>query len=141
AFLAPRVVDAGASPGSAESLDNLSAPWQQQDIGTMSVPGNGVENLGVVTISSAGDIGGTGDGFHFVFQPMSGDGEIVARVSALAAIDPWSQAGVMMRGALTSSAPEVFIGATGGNGWVVQRRDDTTSGTTETTQGPSGRAP
>jgi hypothetical protein len=92
-------------------------------------------------VISAGDIGGAADQFHYVYQPLQGDGEIIAQVAARAGLDGWSQAGVMIRQSLTPTASEVFIGATGGNGWVVHRRDLSTAGSTETTFGPPGGAP
>jgi hypothetical protein len=107
----------------------------------MSSPGLALENGGAIAVMSSGDIGGAADQFHYVYQALHGDGEIVAQVLGRTGLDSWSQAGVMIREALTPTASEVFVGATGGNGWVVHRRDASTAGTTETINGPAGGAP
>jgi F5/8 type C domain len=46
---------------------------------------------------SGGDIGGKADDFHFVWQPVAGDCEIVARVESLQAPNPMAKAGLMIR--------------------------------------------
>jgi hypothetical protein len=107
----------------------------------MSAPGLALENGGAIAVMSSGDIGGAADQFHYVYQALHGDGEIVAQVAGRTGLDSWSQAGVMIREALTPTASEVFVGATGGNGWVVHRRDGSTAETTETINGPAGGAP
>jgi len=141
ALLALRGDGIGASTARPDSAEELTAPWQQQEIGETSLSGVAIESGGAIVVISAGNIGGLSDQFHYVYQPLNGDGEIVAQVTGLGGLDPWSQAGVMIRDGLTPTAAEVFVGATGGNGWVVQRRDASTSGNTETISGPAGNAP
>jgi hypothetical protein len=59
----------------------LPSGWVQQDIGAVGVAGSASYSNGVFTISGAGpEIYGTADGFHFVYQPMAGNGSIIARV-------------------------------------------------------------
>ena len=48
------------------------------------------------------DIWGVADSFHYAYQPLAGDGSITARVATQQAGDPWSLAGVMIRGGLDS---------------------------------------
>jgi hypothetical protein len=60
------------------------SPWLDQDVGAVGVPGNASYANGVFTVSGAGpQISGTLDGMHFAFQPMNGNGTIVARVLSL----------------------------------------------------------
>src|SRR6266404_9626818 len=63
---------------------SLNAPWASQDIGNVGATGGARQETNSFTIRASGiGIGQTMDGFHFVYQPMAGDAEIVARVAAL----------------------------------------------------------
>jgi hypothetical protein len=76
----------------------LPAPWATQDVGSPAVNGSASESSGTYTVSGAGvDIWGTADQFRFVYQHLTGDGSIVARVRSINAVNAWSKAGVMMR--------------------------------------------
>jgi regulation of enolase protein 1 (concanavalin A-like superfamily) len=58
-----------------------------------------------------GDFWSTVDaGGRFVYKQLTGDGSIIARVDRLDSVDPWSKAGVMIRGNLEaiSSWADVF---------------------------------
>jgi hypothetical protein len=62
----------------------LPSPWLEMDIGYSGAPnqpGNATYNNGTFTINgNGGTIGWTWEKFHYVFQPFSGDGSIVARI-------------------------------------------------------------
>ena len=90
----------GATPAGSQSLDG----------GTWTIQGGG------------GDIWGTSDQFHFVSQPLPGDGTASARVAAQGNTDPWAKAGVMLRQATDPSSPYYALEVTPGNGLVVQYR-------------------
>ncbi len=61
----------------------LPPPWAQQDIGSVPLTGSGVFVGGSFIVQGNGsDIWDSADGFHFVYQPLNGDGQIVARVAA-----------------------------------------------------------
>src|SRR4029079_19148823 len=75
----------------------LPSPWAAQDIGAVGVPGRSTFANGTFTVSGAGaDVWGTADAFQFAFQPLAGDGTIVARVSAIQPVAPWTKTGVMI---------------------------------------------
>jgi regulation of enolase protein 1 (concanavalin A-like superfamily) len=60
---------------------------------------------GKYTIKGAGsDIWNTSDNFHFAWQPMEGNCEVVARVTNLQKIKDWTKAGVMIRSELNKEA-------------------------------------
>ena len=60
---------------------------------------------GTFTVNGGGvDIWGTSDQFRFVYQQLTGNGEIIARVTSLTNTDPWAKAGVMVREDLTANA-------------------------------------
>src|SRR5206468_12966839 len=60
----------------------LPSGWLDADIGTVGTKGSASYANGVFTVQGAGQyLGGTVDAFHFVYQPMSTNGTIIARVT------------------------------------------------------------
>ena len=87
----------------------LPSPWISQDIGGPAAEGSASFDQGVFTISGSGqDIWGTADQFHFMYQAVSGDVDIIARIDSMSPGDPWSKTGVMIRGALSAGAPHAL---------------------------------
>ena len=69
---------------------------------------NSSESAGGLEIAGSGaDIWETADQFHFRFQSLSGDGEIVARVTSLANTHPWAKVGLMVRETLASGTTPI----------------------------------
>ena len=102
---------------------SLPAPWSSLDIGAPSAAGSAFESAGAFTVSGAGsDIGRHSDQFHFAYQPISGDVEIVARVASLKSVHRTSKAGVMIRETLSGPSPYAFMTGTAARGWAFQRR-------------------
>ncbi len=62
---------------------SLPEPWKHQDIGPAQVPGTAEHTAGVFTLQGTMDIWGQADGCHLAWQALHGDGELVARVSAM----------------------------------------------------------
>jgi fibronectin type 3 domain-containing protein len=96
---------AGNSPDSGVSQPATpSAPpagWTDADVGAVGMPG-GTSTIagGQYTVKGAGaDIAGTADAFHFLYQTMTGNGSITARVVSIMGGDVGNTAkvGVMMR--------------------------------------------
>ena len=91
-------------------LAPVAAPWTNADIGDVGADGAADEASGTFTIDGSGDdIGGTVDAFHYVYQPLPGDGSIVARVASQTTPAYWSRAGVMMRESLAADSPHVTV--------------------------------
>jgi hypothetical protein len=86
------------------------------------------------------DIWDVADEFHYVYQPLSGDGQIIARVASITNTDLWAKAGVMIRETLTAGSKHAMMVLTPGNGTAFQRRT-TTSGTSTHTAGSAFAAP
>ena len=61
----------------------LPAPWKHQDIGAAQTPGTAEHAAGVFTLQGTMDIWGPADGCHIAWQPLHGDAELVARVTAM----------------------------------------------------------
>jgi hypothetical protein len=105
-------------------------------------------NSGTFFQAGSGVIGGTADKLRFTYQTITGDGEIIARISALQNTGNSSRVGVMFRDTLASNSKQIFMGltgsgayrwtrrtATGGSGtipstWVRLVRSGSTTGTT-----------
>jgi len=120
---------------------SLPAPWAATDVGAVGVPGSASDNAGTFTVSGSGtDIWGTADAFHFVYQPISGDGEIVARVASISSTDVWTKAGVMIRAGLGAGAQHASAFVTPGKGLVFQYRA-ANGGTSTNVAGGTGTAP
>ncbi|PYX58507.1 MAG: hypothetical protein DMG76_08590, partial [Acidobacteria bacterium] len=86
----------------------LLTPWLDQDVGSVGVAGSATYSNGTFTVKGAGQ--GTyfsSDGFHFVYQPLSGDGTIVARVASFQG-SGGSAAGVMIRETMDPGARSAF---------------------------------
>jgi fibronectin type 3 domain-containing protein/regulation of enolase protein 1 (concanavalin A-like superfamily) len=103
--------------------DPATALWTQQDIGSVVLSGNAGYSAGVYSVTGAGaDIWGTADAFHFVWQPLDGDGAIIARVATQSATDVWSKAGVMIRDTLDANSAYAGVFITPSNGAAFQYR-------------------
>ncbi|HVB56990.1 MAG TPA: IPT/TIG domain-containing protein, partial [Candidatus Acidoferrales bacterium] len=100
--VAPSMND--SNPMSFQLATQPLASWLDLDIGSVPSAGNASYSNGVFTVNGAGQIGGTSDAMHFVYEPLSGDGSIVARVVSLTGSS--AVAGVMIRETLNSNASD-----------------------------------
>ena len=109
--------------GTVSAEGNVPPPWQQQDIGSVGVAGGAVYAGALFTLLASGDdIWNTADAFHYVYQPVSNDCTLVARVSLAHNANANAKAGVMIRDSLNNDAANVFIGVMPGNTVVFQYR-------------------
>jgi uncharacterized repeat protein (TIGR03806 family) len=146
--LAKNVVDGKAVAVFAKWINQLHIPpptlprgWSDTDIGNVGVSGetsflNGNFHL----LASGSDIWENADAFRFVFEPLGGDGEIVARIESFQYTDPWAKAGVMLRENISVGAKYVFAGFTGQGGSVFQSRA-IEDGSTASADGPEAKVP
>jgi regulation of enolase protein 1 (concanavalin A-like superfamily) len=132
-------VSAAIAPAYARSP--LPAPWASGDVGEPAISGSVSVNSEVFTISGAGaDIADPRDEFHFLYQAVSGDTVLTARVDSLRGSDPFAKVGLMVRSRLTSTAAHGMVALTGSTGVAFQRRQDN-RGLTINTDGNSGTLP
>jgi len=128
-------------PTIAVSAQSVPAPWTAGDIGKPSPAGTTTYDGQRFTISAGGsDIGGSADQFRFVYQKISGDTQIVARIDSFSAASSSSKVGVMIRGDLTTSAANAFVLLSGGNTLAFQSRPQARS-STRSTAGGNATAP
>jgi hypothetical protein len=99
-----------------------------QDIGAVATAGNATFADGVYSLRASGDdIFGTADAFHFVYMPLHGNGQIIARVTSLdpgGTISDFTKAGVMIRETLANDSREVSLVDTRDHSFRFQRRAD-----------------
>jgi hypothetical protein len=87
----------------------LPSGWLDRDIGAVGVAGNATYANSVFTTKGAGQqIYATADSFHFVYQPLSGDGTLVARLASFQGGSGYATAGVMIRETLDPASTNAF---------------------------------
>jgi YD repeat-containing protein len=88
----------------------LPGGWLDQDVGAVGQVGSATYSGGVFTVSGSGQgLFYSADQFHFVYQPLLGDGTIVARVATQTGTSS-PPAGVMIRETLNTGATSAFVG-------------------------------
>ena len=113
----------------------LPLGWLDQDLGPVGLAGSASYSDGTITINAAGgDINGTTDAMHFVYQALSGDGTIVARVVSFTGGGTYQKAGVMIRETLTPSSTNAFTPkqGVGGTNYLFSYRSTTSGSTSQT---------
>ena len=112
----------------AQGGDQIPPPWQAQDIGAPAAgytlytstiwkgynapyeqPGYPYFGGTYKVTGGGSDIYNGSDQFHFVYQAISGDVTIIARISSQTDTSPWAKAGLMMRQSLSASSNFVDI--------------------------------
>lgn len=102
--------------------NNLPLPWQDADLGN-ALPGNGSATNGQFSLTASGDdIWNNADAGNFIYQPINGDGQIIAHVTDVQITDSWAKSGVMFRESLAAGARHVFLALTPANGVTFQYR-------------------
>ena len=103
--------------------DGVPHPWREEAIGRTGHPGSATFTAGLFRIHSSGArILSSSDSFHFVYKPVRGNSEIIARVIQVQPTDPWAKAGLMLRESLEEDAPNVMLAVTAGRGGLFQWR-------------------
>ena len=110
----------------AETLLGIAGLWADRDIGTPNATGGASFNDNTFTISGSGnDIFNTSDNFHFVYQPLSGNGTIIAQVLTQTNTSATAKAGVMIRESLNANSAFADVVVTPGGGVLFQVRTAT----------------
>ncbi len=118
----------------------LPLPWLKGDIGTGMLAGSVTHNAGIFTQAGSGIIGSTSDKLNFAYQTLTGDGEIIARISVLQDTGTSSRVGLMIRDTLAANSKHIFMGMTGTNAYRWVRRT-TTGGNTTSSNSSTGTVP
>lgn len=118
--------------------------WTGSDVGAVGLAtGSSSFDAAAAAFSVTGagsDIWGAADAFHYAHTRLSGDGSMVARVTAVQNLAPWTKAGVMIRDTLDPGSAHAFMLVSAGKGLAFQRRA-VTKGTSTSTPGGLIAAP
>jgi RHS repeat-associated protein len=116
----------------------LPSPWLDQDIGAVGIAGSATFASSAFKIAASGQgVYTTVDQVHFVYQPLSGDGSIVARVASFQGAN-YPEAGTMIRESLEPNSSMVFISLQSSGSIYLWNRAST--GASTTYQSASGGA-
>ncbi|MDQ2715722.1 MAG: PQQ-dependent sugar dehydrogenase, partial [Chloroflexota bacterium] len=88
----------------------LPAPWQTADVGAPLMPGTtdyAASDQSFYVDGAGADVFGTHDQFRYVYQPLNGDGTIIARVRYQTNSSPWAKAGIMIKESTTTNSSYV----------------------------------
>ena len=90
--------------------------WSNVDVGT-SIGGMDITDGTFTVVVDGADISDFSDNFHYVYQTLSGDGQVIARVTDIGSgSNAGCKAGVMIRETLTPESRHVMTVITGGEG-------------------------
>jgi len=120
-----------STAGSGGGGGNLPSPWVSQDVGSTGVPGSASFANNIFTVNGAGgDIWDRSDAFQYAYQPLSGDGQIVANVTAIQNTNTNAKAGVMLRETTAAGSAHVLLDVKPGGGVEFMTRPTTGNLTT-----------
>jgi beta-glucanase (GH16 family) len=104
----------------------LPSPWWNQDIGVVGFSGSASTDGFTYTVQGSGaDIWNRSDGFQFVYQPVTGDGSIIAHVASQDNTGGYAKAGVMIRESLDPGSKHALVDLTPSHGTEFIRRTAT----------------
>lgn len=99
----------------------LPSPWADGDVGSPAIAGSASYSNGVFTVNGAGaDIYGTNDQFNYAYQPVNGNGTLIARVTSQSNTSSNAKAGVMFKQSTTAGSSYFLISVAPGGGIKVQ---------------------
>jgi regulation of enolase protein 1 (concanavalin A-like superfamily) len=105
---------------------SLPAGWTDADIGAVGLAGSASYNNGTFTVSGSGaDIWTAADQFNYVYQSVSNDMTIIARVVSESGTASYAKAGVMIRETLATNSVEASVLVTPTNGVAMEVRSTT----------------
>ena len=119
----------------------VRAQWTSSDIGSVGASGSDSYNssTGVYTlVGSGGGLTGTTDACHYVYQTLTGDGELQARVVSVTNTNSYARAGVMIRQSTAANDMELALSETPSSGINLTERTSVGGSTTSTQTGTSG---
>jgi hypothetical protein len=104
----------------------LPLPWRQMPIGRRQASGSVACEGDVFTLSAReGQLGSEHEAFHFMFQPLTGDGTLLARLESFRG-QGGAVAGVMIRESIEGERVRyAMLGMNGGDGLTFMRREKT----------------
>jgi|GEM_PF-2066497 surface protein len=78
--------------------------WTSVDVGTPDLAGSASYSDGQILLSGNGYSLDTNDSLHFIYQPLQGDGQIVAQLTNISDAGKWGYHGLMVRETLNNDS-------------------------------------
>jgi len=110
----------------ASPASTLPVFWRPTDVGNPGQAGTAAYDAATSTFTVEGggaDIWFDADQFHYVYQAMTGDGTITARVVSQEDTDPWAKAGLMIRETVDAGSRQALVAVAPVAGRVFQGRE------------------
>jgi beta-glucanase (GH16 family) len=105
---------------------SLPSPWWNQDIGVVGFSGSAsTDGFTYYLAGSGADIWNRSDNFQYAYQPVTGDGTIIAHVVSQDNTGGYAKAGVMIRESLDPGSTHVLVDLTPSHGAEFIRRTAT----------------
>lgn len=124
------------------SKNSPSYPWLSMDIGNYAIPGSfEVKNNKIIVKASGRDIWNELDGFRYVYQQISGDFEMVAKVDSLIGSHQWVKGTLMARESLAGGSKASVLVLSTQNGATVHNRFTANERMEGTDKHPEGKSP
>ncbi len=99
----------------------LPSGWTNGDVGNPSLAGSSSYSNGTYTVNGAGtDVWNSDDQFQTAYQTLTGNGEIVARVTSQTNTHEWAKAGIVIKASPNSGTNYASIHTTPNNGIRMQ---------------------
>lgn len=124
-----------SAPLPGTNTTTLPAPWQTVDLGKTGLAGNASVTNSRYSVTGAGNLSGTADNFRFLYQTLSGNGEIRAQVSSVQNTSTNARSGIMIRETLAPGSKYAFMGISPDGTFRAQRRTVTSGSTASGTSG------
>lgn len=83
--------------------------WASEDVGNPSGAGATTTEGNDLVVTGGGDVWGDQDRFHFVHQPLPGEGSVITRVASLTGAADWIKGGLVVRASSVPGAPYVGV--------------------------------
>jgi len=97
--------------------------FSDADVGSVAAAGSSSLSSGTYTVRGSGaDIWSTADGMYYACQPLSGDGQIIARVKSVTPTQISTKAGIMLRETNDPGSKNVLLALTPSNTVKFQQR-------------------
>jgi regulation of enolase protein 1 (concanavalin A-like superfamily) len=123
------------------SVTPFPAPWVNNQIGSVSAITSGESYNSIYTINGAGTIGGSSsDAGTYLHQTLTGDGQIIARLSTVQNTSTAARFGVMIRDTTSSSSKQAFMGVSPDGTFRFMTRSSN-NGSTTSVSGGTGTFP
>jgi len=107
----------------AMAAASVPSPFSTVDIGPVSASGTDSDLNGTFTMTSGGgDVWGISDACHYLYETLTGDCTITARLDSFDAASPWAKAGIMIRRDNWKASANVFLAQTHGHGTQLLAR-------------------